>query len=100
METGQEEKYPLPYDLKLKEPIKWGKNETREVLTVQRRLKAKDFKGIPAQNMQMDHFLKMLSRITGEPMALIDELGVEDLFDAVDIINSFLPDGLRTGETD
>jgi hypothetical protein len=98
-QTEEEGKqFPLPHTIKLKHPIKWGQ-ETRNELVIKRTLKAKDFKGIPAQNFLMDHMLKMLSRMTGEPQAFIEELEVEDLFAAVEVVNAFLPGGLGTGET-
>lgn len=90
--------YTLPHEIKLNSPVEWGK-ETKDKITVVRKLKAKDFKGIPANNMMMDDMLRMLSKITNEPIAFIEELEVDDMFSAVEVLNSFLPSGLMTGES-
>ena len=89
--------FDLPYEIRLESPISWGKGETRDTITVQRSLKAKDFKGIKANEIVMDDMLKMVSRITGEPQALIEELEARDLFKVIEVVNSFLPSGLVTG---
>lgn len=97
--TGEGKKFPLPHEIKLGVPITWGKGEARASVTVQRSLKAKDFKGIRANDITMDDMLKMVSRITGEPLAFIEELEADDLFKVIEVLNSFLPVGLATGES-
>ena len=93
----QENGYQIPFKILLSTPIKWGANDERTEISVQRKLKAKDFKGIPVQNMQFDHMLKLVSKITNEPLAFIEELEIEDLMKAIEVLNSFLPGGLGTG---
>ena len=83
--------------IKLKYPIQHG-SETINELRVEKRLKAKMFKGIPAQDMLFDHMLVLLGRLTGQPPSIIEELDSEDLFPAVEMVNSFLPGSLTTGE--
>lgn len=98
---GESNKYKLPYTLVLKHPIERGTKAENAItqLVFKRRLKAKDFKGIPAAGMQFDHMLKLVSRLSAEPISTIEEMDSEDLFAATDIVNSFLPSGLTTGET-
>ncbi len=97
IEEKEEAKYPLPYKIELLYPVDWGKNESRNDVVVQRRLKAKDFKGLDASRIEMGDMMKLVSRITAEPMAFVDELDIEDLYRVIEVVNSFLPRGLMTG---
>lgn len=98
-ESAVEQKvYELPYTIELKEPVQWGE-ETRTTIVVTRRLKAKDFKGIKASDIRFDDMMKLISRVTGEPIAFIEELDAADLFEASQVVQSFLPSGLTTGES-
>jgi len=84
--------------LTLKHPIQQG-SETITKLEVTQRLKAKHFKGIPAQDILFDHMIKLLSKLTAQPPSVIEELDSEDLFPAVEMVNDFLPGSLTTGES-
>jgi len=90
--------YEIPYTLKLKFPFQWGERETKSELIFSRRAKAKDFKGIQTSKIKMDDMMTLLSRMTGESPAVIDELDSQDLFAATEVLNSFLPSGQVTGE--
>lgn len=100
METKKikEKEFEIPYKIKLQTPIEWGTETIREI-TIKRRLKARDLKSVPVQNIQMDHVLSLVSKMTGEPVALIEELDVMDLMQAAEVLNSFLPAGLGIGES-
>lgn len=89
--------YSIPYTLKLKHPFPWGTEQKSEVIFA-RRLKGKDMKGIQTSAIKMDDMMMMLSRITGEAPAVIQELDTEDLFEAIGVLNSFLPSGQMTGD--
>lgn len=97
-EEKEEVNYELPYTLNLQEPIEWGK-ETRTTVVVNRRLKAKDFKGIVASNIRFDDMMRLISKVSGEPIAFIEELDAADLFELSKVVQSFLPSGLTTGES-
>lgn len=94
----EEFSYSLPHTIELTIPIKWG-SETRSTIVVSRRLKAKDFKGIKASDIRFDDMMKLISRVTSEPIAFIEELDATDLFNASQVVQSFLPSGLTTGES-
>jgi len=92
--------FEIPHTIQLTEPVQWGKDELpRTEITINRRLKAKDFKGIVAGDIKFDDMVKMLSKISGEPIAFIEELDAADMITAVEVINSFLSGGPKTGET-
>jgi hypothetical protein len=86
---GIEEQYDLPHTISLVEPIKWG-DETRETLVIQRRLKAKDFKGMRATDLRYDDMLRLISKASGEPITFVEELDAKDMGKASKVIQSFL----------
>lgn len=89
----------LPHVMDLEVPISWGKEEEpRTSITINRRLKAKDFKGMIANKMKFDDMIRLISKVTGEPMAFIEELDAADMMKASEVVNSFLPSGLTTGD--
>lgn len=85
----EEEVYELPYTINLVEPIEWG-TETREVLVISRRLKAKDFKGIKATDLRFDDMIRLVSKATGESVKFIEELDGKDFNEASKVVQSFL----------
>jgi len=98
-ESAEERKvYDLPHTIELTIPVKWGE-ETRTTLVVNRRMQAKDFKGIKASDIRFDDMMKLISRVTGESIAFIEELDAADLFEASQVVQSFLPSGLTTGDS-
>lgn len=92
-----QEEYELPFTIKLLEPIEWG-SETKEVLVISRRLKAKDFKGMRATDMKFDDSLKLISKASGESISFIEEMDAGDFMVAQQVVQSFLPPSLTTGE--
>ena len=86
-----EEKKTVPYDFPLKYPVKWGKNDPDvTTITIERRLKAKDIKGIHPSDIRFDDMLKLMSKMTGQSMAFIEELDSEDMIALTEVVNSFL----------
>lgn len=88
-EDMDEEVYELPYTITLQDPIEWG-NETRETLVINRRLKAKDFKGIRATDLRFDDMIRLVSKATGESIKFIEELDGKDFNEASKVVQSFL----------
>lgn len=88
----------LPYVITLKYPVGRG-SELISELVIERRLKAKDFKGIQANNITFDDMLRLLSRLTAQPLSVIEELDSIDLYEAIEVLSSFLPSGLKTGDS-
>lgn len=101
-ETNEQEaeQYPIPHTMKLSFPFEWGKEskETRDSITIHRRIKAKDFKGMRPSDLRFDDMLKICVKITGEPGALIEELDGKDLMDLMAIVNDFLGVGQEDGK--
>lgn len=100
MAADQEMEIQVPKEIVLKFPFDWGKENPEKVssITVRRRLKAKDFKGIKAGEIRFDDMIKLISRMTGESTAKIEELDSADMMEFVEVVNSFLPGGQTTGE--
>ena len=48
--------------------------------------------------MKFDDMIKLISRVTDEPMSFIEELDATDMMKCAEVVNSFLPSGLTTGE--
>lgn len=93
-----EEQFQIPYTLKLAHPIQYGERNVEE-LVFNRRLKAKDFKGIVSTNIKFDDMMSLIARITGESRSLIEEMDSEDFMGASEVVNSFLESGRTTGES-
>ena len=91
----QEQKNPVVV-IPLTYPIRHG-SETITELVIENRPRAKHFRELPAQGQKMDDMLKLLSKITGQPRSVIDELDAEDMFKASEVVMDFLPDSLKTG---
>jgi len=92
-----ENEVELPFTLTLREPITWG-TETRETVVITKRLKAKDFKGMRGSDMSFTDQISLISQATVEPVAFIEELDAGDFMVLSNVINSFLPHGLTTGD--
>lgn len=82
--------------LKLKKPIQNG-TETIGQLEI-REPKAKDFRRMPMQP-NMGDMLNMLGSLAGQPPSVIDELSVEDMTAATEIVAGFFPSSPPTGGT-
>ncbi len=80
--------------LKLKEPIPFG-SETISELVI-RKPKAKDMRRMPAKPCMGD-ILDLLGALAGQPKVVIDELGMEDMTAASEVVEGFMPGGRGTG---
>jgi hypothetical protein len=87
----------LPRIVKLKYPVNQG-TETINELRFERRLKARDFKGL-SQEARMDEMLVLAGRLCAQPPSVIEELDAEDMLSVMEVIGDFLPGGLQTGRT-
>ena len=86
--------------IKLDYPIRRSdKEEPFTELIIERRLKAKDFKGIQAQNIRFDDMLRLISRMTGQAVSLVEELDAQDMMKFVEVVNSFLPSTQTDGQS-
>ena len=94
---AEEKRFEVPYTLKLEFPLTFG-SETISELRFEKRPTARNFKGIPATGLSFDHMFTLLSRATGQPLSVIEKLDVSDMYHAVEVVNSFLPSGLQTGQ--
>ena len=81
----------------LKEPIVFG-SETINQITLQKP-KAKHLKGLNLQNLKFDDFLVIISNLSDMPTSQVEEMGLEDTFDLVDVVTGFLDNGQGTGNT-
>lgn len=97
-ENVEQKVYDIPHTMNLTVPVEWGE-ETRTSIVINRRLKARDFKGIKASDIRFDDMMKLVSKVTGESISFIEELDAADLFEASQVVQSFLPSGLTTGES-
>lgn len=79
--------------LKLQYPITWG-DEVIETLEF-RRMKAKDMRKLPDDDGGKTIIL--ISRLTGHPPSVIDEMDAIDLAGAGEIVAVFLPKSPETG---
>jgi len=88
----ERKQFDIPHEIKLSVPVKWGKDEEEvSSITVIRRLKAGDFKGIQANSIKFDDMIKLASKITGESRTFIEEMDSMDFFELSEVLNSFLP---------
>lgn len=89
----------LPHIVNLDFPIQWGKDEPpREIVTIKRRLQTKDVMSIPSENLKLGHMVKLVSKVTCEPMAFIEQLDTIDLFKCIEVVKNFLPVSQKTGK--
>jgi hypothetical protein len=80
--------------IKLKEPIKHGSELITE-FTV-RKPKAKDLRGLPKDPNTGD-MLNFAGRLCGQPPSVIDELGMEDVNELLEVVGNFMDLGQKTG---
>jgi hypothetical protein len=83
-----------PTTITLKEPIQFGSATIAELTF--RKPKAKDFRRFPLQPTQGD-LLDLVGQLTGQPKAVIDELGMEDMAEAMERVAVFMGSGRETG---
>lgn len=89
-EGSEEKTFEIPYTVKLDYPFTYGKDREVVEIVFNRRLKAKDFKGINLKEIKFDEMMKLISKTTGEFSAVIEEIDSSDLMKCVEVINSFL----------
>jgi hypothetical protein len=83
-----------PVTIKLREPIQFGTQLVDE-LTL-RKPKGKDFRRLP-MDMKMGDLLDFAGVLANQPKAVIDELGVEDLAEVMNVVGGFIPGGRGIG---
>ena len=82
--------------LKLKEPVQFG-SELISELTV-KQIKAKDLRKFPTNSKTLGEMLDFAAHVCAQPPSVIDDLCLEDAMELFEVIMSFLPDGLKTGQ--
>lgn len=86
-----------PIVVQLKHPVHHGSEEITE-MKAERRLQAKDFRGIKSTELRFDDMLTMISRLFAVPPSVVNELDVEDMMSAAEVVNGFFASGRGTGE--
>lgn len=81
--------------LKLSEPVQFG-SELISELTV-RKPKAKDIRRLP-QTPTTGDLLDLAGRLCGQTPAMIDELGITDTLELLEIVGNFMEPGQKTGK--
>jgi hypothetical protein len=82
-----------PYTLK--KPITHG-SETISALAIREPV-ARDIKGLDLSAKTVDANLVLASRLSGQPMPVIDQLSMVDMQEVLKIVEDFLSDGQPTG---
>ena len=85
-----------PITVLLREPIPFGSETIGELKL--RKPKAKDFRRFPMEPTLGD-VLDLVGQLAGQPKAVIDELGAEDLMEVTRIVGNFIPGGHGIGDT-
>lgn len=80
----------------LKEPVTVGSETVTELKF--KKPKAKHLKALRLGNADMSDMLTIVSRLTGQPSTVVEELSWEDALEAVAFVGKFLPAGPETGE--
>lgn len=83
--------------LTLKYPIQHG-SETITELVAERRLKAKDFRGIKSTEIKFDDMLTLIGRLFAVPDSVVNELDACDMQKANELVSSFLESSPETGK--
>lgn len=79
----------------LSEPIKFGDEIVKEVNF--RKPKAKDLRGLNLEKIGMADIMDVGIRICDQPKPVIDELGMKDTGEFLNVVTDFLSDGLDLG---
>jgi hypothetical protein len=94
---------PVRYELK--HPLKFtfkGPDGEREETTAElslRRIKGKDLRGLTADMSEPQQALHLIGRSSGLTAMQVDELDAEDIAALGEVIEGFMPPGLKTGPT-
>lgn len=89
------EKKPIKV-VKLIDPIVMGDAPAVTEVVFYRKFKGKDLRSMPSEP-DISDMMDMLSTITALDPFYFDEMGVEDLFNCVEVLTSFLPSSLVAG---
>ena len=97
--SKEEEKveYSIPHTVTLKFPFDFGK-ERVESVTFTRRLEGGDLMELPAANIKLGDLVKLMCRCTGIAITVAKKMDAADLFECIDVVNSFFPSGPLTRE--
>lgn len=89
-----------PITVTLKRPGGDERTETIEQVDVHR-FKARDLRSIDpfGDNFEGSKILALVARITRQPIQVIDELGAADFLTLSEKVQSFMPNGQKTGAT-
>lgn len=87
----------LPFSLQLLSPVTMG-SETVEELVFTREPTAGDIASLPSSGTVMGDYYRPLSKVLGQPEALIKKLSFRDFKNAMELFNHFLSDSDEDGE--
>lgn len=82
--------------LTLKEPIKFGEDTITELEF--RKAKAKDLRKLPT-NPSTGDVIDLAGRLCNQPPRVMDELGIDDLMEVMEVVSDFLPVSRQTGKS-
>lgn len=95
------ERVDIPLDnenvVNLKYPVEVKGFEKVNTLTF-RRPKARDLKEVPVENLKMGDMLKLIAKLSNQPMPVIEEMDAADISATSKVISGFLNRGQETGE--
>lgn len=84
----------------LKNPIQLGEGPAVTELNFREEVVAGDMRGLPMRDpMHWDEILKLASRLSGQPEAVINKLSFRDLTEVTKRVAGFIGAGLETGTT-
>lgn len=87
-----------PHVVKLQHPVDLGEGERLSSLMF-RRGKAGDMKGLRLRDLGHDDLMMIASRMCAQPVAILNQLDVDDVGEVVDIVMDFYVAYLKTGRT-
>jgi len=85
-----------PKTITLRKPIESGKQTITEITI--RPVRGKDLRRLKPSDPALVQTINMLSWLSGQPLAVVDELEGDDLRDAIEVVNDFLFAIQGTGE--
>lgn len=95
-----EDKVTVPHTITLDHPITLKNEEVISEITFPRRLTAGDIVGLPGQNLMTDHYMTILTRLTGTSPAVVKRLDFVDWGKCMEVLSSFLDTSPETGLED
>ncbi len=84
--------------LELKHPVAWGSEGLITHLAI-RRVKFKDQRAAAKVKDETAATVELIARLTAMPPPFIDEMDVEDVVEASDIIKGFMPKPRKDGDS-